>query len=436
MPDVRAPTTLPPRVRAFAARRWAPHLVLGALALIARLAWVLAVRRPGFAFNDAIMYHTTAMSLRAGDGYVPLTGGPTARWPPGYSTVLGATYRVFGVRPLAGEIVNAVVGALTVVLLIIAVERALDRRTAIVAGAVLALLPGPIMWTDVLVAETLYTAVFVLALTVLVHARPTVRWMAVFGLVVGLGALVRGEALTWGLLPIVVFWRDLPRLALLRRVAVAGVVAAVVMVPWTIRNAVVMDAFVPVATNASQTLWSGHHDGATGGQTYPPADYEDRFSPTLPERELEASAALRDDAIEYMLTHPLRELQLIPLKLLHLQRGDSYVLDWVNAPAADGRQALSPIWVERIGVVADAGYFGLLALTVLGGWWLGRAFWRLPIGRAVATSFVTALFLYGFLYYGNYRYRLPYEPMMIVVAAAFVTRVAALRRPGATPNTG
>ena len=63
------------------------------------------------------------------------------------------------------------------------------------------------------------------------------------------------------------------------------------------------------------------------------------------------------------------------------------------------------------------------ALGLLGGIVLGRRFWTLPIGRLAATSFATALFLYGFAYYGNYRYRLPYEPLMVVVAAAFVVQV-------------
>jgi hypothetical protein len=184
-----------------------------------------------------------------------------------------------------------------------------------------------------------------------------------------------------------------------------------------------MDAFVPVATNASQTLWSGHNADATGAQVYPPADFEERFEQSLPERELQVSTALRDDAIEYMLTHPLRELELIPLKLIHLNRGDSYVLDWVNAPGTGEDPPLSAIAVERIGVLADLGYYALLTLTVLGVFVLGRAFWRAPLGRVVATSLLTALFLYGFLYYGNYRYRMPYEPLMIVVAASVVTRV-------------
>jgi 4-amino-4-deoxy-L-arabinose transferase-like glycosyltransferase len=401
------------------------------VALAVRATWVLAVRRTGFAFNDAIMYHTTAQSLRLGDGYVPLTGGPTARWPPGYSTLLGAIYTVFGVHPTLGELANALLGAVTVVVLMLAVERAVDRPTAIVAGAILAVLPGPVLWTDVLVSETLYTALFVTVIALALRARPSWRWAIGLGAVIGVGALVRGEALTWVLLAAVLWRGQLPWRVVLPRLAALVAAVAVVLSPWTIRNAVVMDAFVPVATNASQTLWSGHHPGATGAQTYPPADFEEQFSPELPDRELEASAALRDDAIEYMLRNPLRELELIPLKLIHLNRGDSYALDWVNAPGSGEEPPLSPIVAERIGVIADAGFYGLLALTVVGGCWLGRAFWRRPVGRLALTSFVTALVLYGFVYYGNYRYRLPYEPVMVVVAATFLREVWRRRGAGA-----
>ena len=113
--------------------RWFPHAVLFGLGFLIRLVWVVAVDRDGFAFNDSIMYHTTAMSISDGNGYVPLTGGPTARWPPGYSTVLGGLYWLFGQEPLAGELFNAVVGALTIVLLMLVVERTIDRGTAVVA---------------------------------------------------------------------------------------------------------------------------------------------------------------------------------------------------------------------------------------------------------------------------------------------------------------
>ena len=95
------------------------------------------------------------------------------------------------------------------------------------------------------------------------------------------------------------------------------------------------------------------------------------------------------------------------------------MLDWVNAPGTGESPPISPIQAERIGVIADLGYYGLLTLTVLGRASCSAAgSGRSPIGRIIGTSFVTALVLYGFVYYGNYRYRLPYEPLMVLVAAA------------------
>jgi 4-amino-4-deoxy-L-arabinose transferase-like glycosyltransferase len=425
---------LPDRLVPMVNWRWFPHVSLFVLALLLRIAWVLWVERVGeWAFNDALYYHATSVSVAGGNGFEALGVGPSARWPPGYSAVLGGLYWLFGVDPLVGELFNAAVGALTVVGLMLFVERVVDRPTAIVAGVMLCLLPGPILWTDVLVTETLFTAVFVTLFIVLARAGPTWRWLVAIGVIIGLGSLIRGEALTWGLLPIVAFWHELPRIELAKRIAGIAAIIVVILLPWTIRNAVAMDAFIPVATNASQTLWAGHNPGATGAQNYPPESYYLEFDQTLPALELQSSTALRSDALEYMFTHPLRELELIPLKLIHLNRGDSYALDWVNA-APDG-SPISRVDVERISVVADAAYYALLAFTLLGVFVLGRSFWGTRGGRLIAASFLTALFLYGFLYYGNYRYRLPFEPLMVAVAATVATRLWARRRDWARPLT-
>jgi 4-amino-4-deoxy-L-arabinose transferase-like glycosyltransferase len=411
---------------------WFPHAALFSVALTVRTAWVLWVDRVGFVLNDALMYHSNAVAINQGLGFRPPQGGPSAQWPPGYSAVLAAVYKVFGIDPRWGELFNALVGAVAVVLLMLLVAKVIDRRTAIVAGGILAVLPGPILWTDVLITETLFTTLFVLFFLVLVHAKPTWGWLVLIGFVIGISALVRGEALTWGLLPVVLFWRELSRRELALRIGGVGLVVIVVLAPWTIRNAIVMDSFVPVATNASQTLWTGHNDDATGAQVYPPEAFYQQFDQQAPLRELQSTNALRSDAIEYMVTHPLRELELIPLKLLYLNRGDSYALDWVND--APGVAPISPTNIERISVVADATYYGLLSLTLLGIALLGRQFWRGKLGRLIATSFFTALFLYGFLYYGNYRYRLPYEPLMIVVAATLLTRMwTQMREPDVNP---
>ena len=387
-----------------------------------RLAWVLIVDRDGFPFNDTLHYHVIAGTISDGGGFESL-GGPTARWPPGYPVVLAGVYTVFGSEPLAGEVLNALIGAATVVPLMALVERAIDWTTAVVAGAIWTVLPGPILWTDLLLSETLFTAIFVAFYLMVLRSRPTWGWMMLLGFVIGLGALVRGEALTWCLLPLVAFWSELPNLELVKRIGVATMTVALVLTPWTIRNAVVMDAFVPLATNASQTLWSGHNPHATGGQVYASAEYEAQFSPDPKEHELEMASAMRNDAFEFMVTHPVRELELIPLKLIKLNRGDSYALDWVNQTRVGVPAPIASLDVERIGVIADAAYYALLTLTLVAAVMLGRPFWGSRLGRCMTASFLTALFLYGFLYYGNYRYRLPYEPLMVVASATLLTKM-------------
>src|SRR5690606_6693592 len=194
---------------------------LFALALARRVAWVLKVDRTEFVLNDAAIYNAMGVSINQGLGFRPMYGGVAAQWPPGYGVVLAGVYYVFGLRPIAGELANAVFGALTVVLLMILVQRLFGRVTAVVAGLWLAVMPGPILWTDLLVTETLFTLLFVALFVLLAFgplgwstSEPPPRrlwlWLVAIGLVIGVGANVRGEAMTWGLLPIVYFWRVVP----------------------------------------------------------------------------------------------------------------------------------------------------------------------------------------------------------------------------------
>ncbi|MFM8267560.1 MAG: ArnT family glycosyltransferase [Ilumatobacteraceae bacterium] len=408
---------------------WKRIGLLFALAFVLRAAWVLAVDRVGFVLNDALLYHSLASGIVDGKGFVDLTGQPMAQWPPGFPGLLAFLYWVFGKRPVVGELCNALIGAITVVVLYFAVDRALGRKVATVSAVILCVMPGPILWTDMLLSETLLTFVFVCFFALVVRSRPTWAWAVALGAVIGLGVMVRGEALTWGLVPLVLWYREVPWRTWLPRMALTGLVVLLAMTPWTIRNARAMGAFVPLATNSSSTLWVGHNPNATGAQMYPTSEFYEQFGTEQPARELDSANALRSEAIRYMLTHPVDEVRLIPWKITAMFRGDSYAFDWVNAAP---EPPLLGIHVERIGTAADAAWFALVAFTALGVVGLGRAAWRQPMLRAIATSLATMLFLYGFLYYGNYRYRLPYTPLMIVVAALVFSKCwSTLRSPAA-----
>jgi 4-amino-4-deoxy-L-arabinose transferase-like glycosyltransferase len=405
-------------VRASRDVRWA--LGLAVLALALRLALVLTAGRTdvfnehavGFAFNDTLFYRGVGEAIAHGDGFSFL-GYPTAHWPPGYPAALAAVFTVFGVSSKGALVFNAVVGAVTVPLVYLVALRAFGRSAAILAAAVLAILPGQILMGDVILAETLYTFELVgfFALVAVLDRR---LWsLAVLGVVAGLAALTRGEGL---LFPLIVLaagagrgtWRTA-----LRQTAVVALVMVLVVAPWTIRNGHVAHAFVPVSTNATSSLWQGHNPHASGeamtGLVAAPARLKGARG------EAESARVLRRRAIDWAVHHPGRELELIPLKLEALLRSDSNVIAlWIDAP---GQRPLGHPADEVARWAANATWAALFVVFVGAVVLFGRSLWANRLVRAMLVFIALALPLYGFVYFGGWRYRMPLEPLMIVVAA-------------------
>src|SRR3954449_6521835 len=405
---------------------------IGLAALALRLSFVLAYGRTqtlnlgvggvGFPFSDTFFYTWGGSAPGMGDGFTFL-GHTTAHWPPGYPFLLAGVYKVFGADTANALIANAVLGALTVPLVYLIGLKALGRPAAITAAGLLAVMPGQILIADVALAETFYTFELVgfLALALLLERRA--RTLVVLGVVAGLAALTRGEGFLFPLIVLGLWgargamrraWRD---------TAIVAVVMLLTVAPWTIRNAIAVHGFVPVATNASATLWSGHNPRANGGPVYhSPAELAALGGLS----EVEASARVRDDAIDWAVHHPLRELELIPLKLKALAQGDSEIVwTWINATGARPLGKSETAVVVR---VADAASYALLAALLLTVVFRGRALWRVPAMRAILVFLAAAIPLYGFIYYGNVRYRIPLEPFMLLVVSRWALLLAPSER--------
>ncbi|HYH58117.1 MAG TPA: glycosyltransferase family 39 protein [Thermoleophilaceae bacterium] len=412
------------------------RIVLGltAVALLARVAFVLAIDRDSFGFADPAFYHYAASTLASGDGYLDLGGAPSARWPPGYPFFLAPFYAVFGSDALVGELVNAVLGAASVPLLFLLARRLFGRREALIAAAVLALFPGQILYADLLLAETLYGFWLLLFFLLLSAVPPERRWPALaVGAAIGVLALTRSEGVFLAIPALAVWWPQLARPVLLRRAALLAAGMALVIGSWTVRNAIQLDAFIPIAHNGGQTLWSGHNPGATGGPTYPTHGYLPQTDdPESPEAAQEIDRFLRNEALEFIVEHPRRELELIPLKLIHLNRGDGAIVQpWLNNVAAGDERPVRGNAYVVLTTILDAAYYVLLALTLIAVVLFRRAMWAQPVLRGVLVLGIVAMVLYGLVFFGNPRYRAPLEPLMIMLAAPLLAALPEL--PGRRP---
>jgi 4-amino-4-deoxy-L-arabinose transferase-like glycosyltransferase len=403
--------------------------IVGAVALTIRLIWVVVWGRTSAGLNDTLFYEVTAASLAHGDGFISIDNVATAHWPPGFPFLVSLGYRVFGDDPNVGLGLNAVFGAGTAVLLYAVGARLFGRAGGLFAGAAFAALPGPIIFTGLFMSETTYIFMLV-GFVALALFLPDRRWTPVaLGVAVGLSALTKGEGVLLLVIPLAMWAGHHPRREYASRAAVLILAAVLTVAPWTIRNAIAMDAFIPVSTNASTTLWSGHNDNANGAVNYPPRDLIERIPRGIgPQRfEVEEARLLRREAVDWAVAHPLQELTLIPRKLIALNEPTSSVFDiWY---ASDDGASVPAFNRLVFGVLSDAGGYFLLGLTLASVVLLGlRRLWRIhPVMQGVLAYLAGCLVIYGFVYYGQFRYRIPAEPLMILVSAPLAAAAWSLR---------
>jgi 4-amino-4-deoxy-L-arabinose transferase-like glycosyltransferase len=414
--------------------RW--PLLLFVLALAVRIAWVLYSHRAPVGLHDPVAYDSLARGILDRRGYIgPWTNVPTAYFPPGYPAALAAVYAVFGRSALWGGMLNALLGAATVVITYELARRLLDVRVARVAGLLLAFFPNQIFYTGVLLSEVLFTFFLMAGLLVLM-AEPwpregiSLRRLALAALFLGAATMVRPIVL---IVPVVLFlywlWVFPNRARVLAQVGVILLVFAAIILPWTIRNAVTMHAFVLISTNSGDDFCIGNHEGANGQFLFSGPCYEGYEG--IPKRELEIAGyreGLRRGA-EFIINHPADELGLIFEKAYFLVNSDS------DGLFADENYGSSPFIKEetrdQLRTAANAYYFATI------GWaGIGLLFWlrRRDPRRTFCLIMIACILLAPLAFFGDPRFHFPVIPLLCILAATGV--VAAWQARSLPPLAG
>jgi 4-amino-4-deoxy-L-arabinose transferase-like glycosyltransferase len=425
--------------------------VLLALALRVALAVGAPTTRIG---GDPAVYDEIGASIAAGHGWPRLDrhlkvdprGLPTALHPPAWPYLLGAAYALTGHgsaldqgpawlskhdtahrraalavahdRWRVARLVNAGLGALAVGLIgLIALE--LWTPAVAVAAAVLAALASSLAVVGVaLLSEPLFVTLELAALlAVLRHRRPGAhpwRWALAAGAAIGLATLTRANGGVL-LLPLgLAVWTARPRRTW-RALAVPAVLvaaAAVTIAPWTVRNAVVLHAAVPVATDLGQTV-AGTYDSAAALDRFrwhaqrhlPPEDWAARAIAPEPAR----SAALTRQGLRYIAAHPLAVPEASAFntaRLLELDPGARGILGKEVGSASLARASFAGFAV--LALLALVGACTRAARRAAFVWLMPLALWLGTVPFAVNFS----------------RFRAPLDPFLILLAALAAVAVA------------
>jgi 4-amino-4-deoxy-L-arabinose transferase-like glycosyltransferase len=393
--------------------------------------------------GDGRWYLVVARNVAEGRGYVVAfdehgrevagAGEPTAFMPPGYPLALAGAFKVFGPGMTAATHLNIALEAATIGLVFLLGRSLANARAGLLAAALYALLPEPLFSSEFAISEFLFTTLLMAALAVLLGARrPPGLWPAVaFGLLAGLAVLTRGQGIV--LLPAAfLFWllRDGRRPAA-RSLGLAIIGLLLVVGPWAVRNAIVLDGFAPVSTNAGINLRIGHSPDADGRYFWPePIDATDGWNTLYhanqPGQEVRRSRIYTERAIDYALSHPREELALAARKLFWLFRVDPEN-ELVDGLSTLGATPIEPALLRSaVAPLVAATHYPLLALAVLAlVLWLRS---RRPEALLLA-SVVVLWALFHVAFFAQPRYHLPLLPLFCIAAAWLLTHLPALSSP-------
>jgi 4-amino-4-deoxy-L-arabinose transferase-like glycosyltransferase len=362
-------------------------------------------------------------------GYVP--GEPSANTQPLYGWFLWVVYWLAGRHWWSIGVAQLLVAALTALLVYEIGRRELSNRAGLIAAVVATLQPY-LVWHDMhgnreILDQLLGAAMFGLALV----AR-TPLMGAALGAVTGVAILSNSRLV---LLPLVftayLLWRQ-PTASRITRTLVAVLVpatAAVVLAPWLIRNKVEVGCFA--VTTDARALWKANNLGTydtlrRGGWIDDVPDIPQRrpnprpgpwYTPYEAGRyyaqhgvEIDVDECAQQNHYEHLVWqfwehHPGAKAKLAAQATWMLW---SPRVEREGGPAAGVdpiRHYVEPVWMIALYVLAVVGLFAVPSYF-----------------RALALAFVAYETLAAWVFAGTTRYRVPWDFVLALLAAAAVER--------------
>ena len=415
-------------------------LVILVLAAGIRTTFILAVARHDHALYDAAYYELQARQLGKGHGYNdpfefepghPRRSRPAADHPP---------LTVFAILPViwAGDQLGLdasttrlivrfeilIVGLFGIILMAMLARRLAGETAALIAAVIAA--TYPYLWVNdgLIMSEAfaVVTVVGALLLFLRLVDAPSRNLAAGLGVVCGLAALARAELILLAPLlaiPLLWTWRARSWARRLKTVGIIGLGLLVIVGPWVGFNQSRFQEPTFISTNdgiailgsTCDAVFSGRAIGLTNLSVCIP-----KHAP--PGDQSRVSKIYRQRAIDYI--NDGRRGQFVKVVAARVARdwGLFRPNDMLYINEAEGR----PRWLTELGLYF---YYPLVLLAIVGAIVLRRRrvrMWFLLVPPVIVTAGALAS-------YGQTRFRVPAEPVIVVLAAVAITAVVRRRAP-------
>jgi len=362
------------------------------VALAVRLLYVFTVPY-GPLETDAKDYDTLGLRVAQGKGLVTASGELTANRPPVYPLFLGAIYWAVGHDLTWVRTVQAVLSAYTCVLTYLIAAILFDSLVAALSGLFCALYLPFIVGSGAILTETLFIFLCLAFIVLIIHRQDSFSTV-IAGAVFGVALLTRPVALFF--LPFVLYWLTTSRKEFTLSLIVTFLTGLLLIItPWTIRNYLQLESFVPLTNLGGLALYNSYVVPQQG-LGYNSLESLDREYFDI-KNETGRNRYLIRKTFDYVYQNPMRVIRFMFVKLALL----IYPFDGYWYPVSFGSR-YNIFWGITL-------CFGAASLCIN----LKSFDGRQKLILYLLLSFVIA----SMCFYGSPRFRLPAEPFLICLAA-------------------
>lgn len=231
-------------------------LIFG-VSLVLRVSALFILPEPHISYNAQFAYIKGAQMLVEGQGFADPTF--PVYTPPLYSLVIALLAWLFGGDGIMGiKVVQIVLDSAMAVLLYLIAKEICNSSVGILSAAIWAIYPFAIYSTLYVGTEVLFTFLVAVWVWFTIWAIKSARWeyYCAAGAFLGLATLTRGttQFVPLILLILMFVFRD-QGLRWIRMYLLTVVCFGLIILPWGIRNYLVLNEFIPIGANSSIILY-------------------------------------------------------------------------------------------------------------------------------------------------------------------------------------
>ncbi len=335
----------------------------------------------------------------------------SAIYPPGHTIVTTAIQFLLGHSFAAVALfVSAMVVGVTLMVFQLA-RKAYGEKTARLSALAIAFMPSWLLYGNM--EYDLILGFFEVLLIFLFFQRTpqkhTLFWLILYGLLMGFTCLVKPIVLVFPIIVFVIYLGlRIKWWPALKKAAIIAVFMLVAISPWTIRNYLVMNKFVPLSTNLGVILHTANNPEATG--------LEMMMKPTPDMTDEVVMNRLRIRlALDYIRNHPGHFLQLMGYRIVWTWGSDCSFVSTVLYDKVSGNMMNLVRGILQLPYIVAVGLLGI-----------GAFLYRKEMVRTVLHAVLFAPIAYVWALHlvcqTHPQHHLPALPFMLILSAYIVVR--------------